>query len=319
MIKRTSSIAAIIALLALIRTPSAGAETIVVGKSLATAEPELAADIGAELGIFKRHGLDLKIVVFQGGGRLAQGMAAGQIDIADGSGTEMADIVKGVPMIAVCENTGPLPFIGIGVPFDSAAHSADDLKDKKVGVTSAGSLTEWLVRELERKKGWPTGTITTTALGGSPAGIVAAMRLHLVDAYVGGTDGLLDMQEKKLARLLMPVTDFEGSMASGVIFASNHLVATNPEALRAFLSAWIETIGYIRTHKAETVRIESRLTGFDEAVMARSYDIEIGMWVKDCRFDAPSLATLERSFMDLKLVTTPPDMSKLYTESFLPK
>ena len=35
-------------------------------------------------------------------------------------------------------------------------------------------------------------------------------------------------------------------------------------------------------------------------------------------FDAPSLANLERSFIDFKLVTTPPDMSKLYTESFLP-
>ena len=310
---------AAIALLGLLSVSLAGAETLVVGKSLATAEPELAADIGTELGIFKKHGLDLKIVAFQGGGRLAQGIAAGQIDIADGSGTEMADIVKGVPMLAVCENTGPLSFIGIGVPFDSSVHSADDLKGKKVGVSSAGSLTEWLVGDLKRKKGWPADAIETTSLGGNTAGIVAAMRLHLVDAFVGGTDQVLDMQDKKVARLLMPVTDFEGSMASGVIFASNHLIAANPDALRAFLAAWIETIGYIRTHKAETVRIESRLTGFEEAVMSRSYDIELGMWIKDCRFDAPSLANLERSFIDLKLVTTPPDMSKLYTESFLPK
>ena len=297
---------AAIAVLGLLSAPFARAETLVVGKSLATAEPELAADIGAESGIFQKHGLDLKIVSFQGGGKLAQGMAAGEIDIADGSGTEMAAIVKGVPMLGVCENTGPLSFISIGVPFDSPVHSADDLKGKTVGV-------------LERKKGWPADALKTTGLGGNTAGIVAAMRLHLVDAFVGGTDQVLDMQDKQVARLLMPVTDFEGSMASGVIFASNHLIATNPDALRAFLAAWIETITYIRTHKAETVRIESRLTGFDEAVMSRSYDIELGMWIKDCRFDAPSLANLERSFIDLKLVPTPPDMSKLYTESFLPR
>jgi NitT/TauT family transport system substrate-binding protein len=186
-------------------------------------------------------------------------------------------------------------------------------------VSSAGSLTEWLVGDLKRKKGWPADAIETTSLGGNTAGIVPAMRLHLVDAFVGGTAQVLDMQDNKVARLLMPVTDFEGSMASGVIFASNHLIATNPDALRAFLAAWIETISYIRTHKAETVRIESRLTGFDEAVMSRSYDIELGMWIKDCRFDALSLANLERSFIDLKLVPTPPDMSKLYTESFLPR
>jgi hypothetical protein len=43
------------------------------------------------------------------------------------------------------------------------------------------------------------------------------------------------------------------------------------------------------------------------------------MFSTDCRFDAQSLANLERSFVDLKLVETPPDMAKLYTEAFLPK
>lgn len=119
--------AAAMALLVLFCAPFAGAETLVVGKSLATAEPELPANIGAELGIFERHGLDLKIVDFHGGGSLAQGMAAGNIDIADGSGTEMADIGKGVPMIAVCENTGPLPFLSIGVPLDSSIRSVESL------------------------------------------------------------------------------------------------------------------------------------------------------------------------------------------------
>src|SRR6185437_12908577 len=115
----------------------------------------------------------------------------GQMDIADGSGTEMADIVKGVPMLGVCENTGPLSFVGIGVPFDSPVHSAGDLKGKKVGVSSAGSLTAWLVGDLARKQGWPVGAIETTSLGGNTSGIVAAMRLHLVDAFVGGIDQVL--------------------------------------------------------------------------------------------------------------------------------
>ena len=35
--------------------------------------------------------------------------------------------------------------------------------------------------------------------------------------------------------------------------------------------------------------------------------------------DAESLATLKRSFVDLKPLATPPDMSALYTEAFVPK
>jgi hypothetical protein len=37
-----------------------------------------------------------------------------------------------------------------------------------------------------------------------------------------------------------------------------------------------------------------------------------------CRFDAESLATLKRSFVDMKLFDQPPDMSRLYSETFLP-
>ena len=35
--------------------------------------------------------------------------------------------------------------------------------------------------------------------------------------------------------------------------------------------------------------------------MSREYDLTIGMHTKDCRFDAESLATLKRSFVEMKL------------------
>jgi len=44
-------------------------------------------------------------------------------------------------------------------------------------------------------------------------------------------------------------------------------------------------------NKAETVKIESALTGYSESVMAKEYDLTIGMHSKDCKFDAQSLAT----------------------------
>jgi hypothetical protein len=75
----------------------------------------------------------------------------------------------------------------------------------------------------------------------------------------------------------------------------------------------------MRTHKAETVKIESAITRFEEQVMSREYDLVIGMYTKDCRFDAESLAALKSSFADLKLVEGEPDMAKLYTEAYLPK
>jgi hypothetical protein len=37
------------------------------------------------------------------------------------------------------------------------------------------------------------------------------------------------------------------------------------------------------------------------------------------RFDPAALATLAKSYVELKLLPSEPDMSKLYTEAFLPK
>jgi ABC-type nitrate/sulfonate/bicarbonate transport system substrate-binding protein len=136
---------------------------------------------------------------------------------------------------------------------------------------------------------------------------------------VTGTNVFLAFEEKQEARLLAPVSTWEGNVASGALFASHDIIAKNPDAIRAFVAGWIETVDYMRTHKAETVKIESAITRFEEQVMSREYDLVIGMYTKDCRFDAESLAALKSSFADLKLVEGEPDMAKLYTEAYLPK
>ncbi len=292
--------------------------TLVVGKAAPTADALIAVDVGDSLGIFKKHGIDLKIVNFGGGGKMIAAMTAGSIDIGDGAGTQMAFIVKGVPMMAVCENSTTLPYFSFGVPWDSPIRAKEELKGKTVGISTAGSLTDWLAQELMRKEGWGPDGFTRVTIGSDFAGSTSAFRAHLIDAYIGGTTTFLAMAEQKIGRLLFPVSDYVGNMASGTLYASSQLIATNPDAIRAFLAAWLETTAFMRTHKAETVKIESGITGFDEGVMAQEYDIAIGMFSKDCKFDAESLATLKRSFVDLKLLSAPPDMSKLYTEAYLP-
>src|SRR5580658_22136 len=141
--------------------PASADTTLVVGKAAANADPIIPVNVGDRLGIFKKHGLDLKIVDFTGGPKMIQAMTAGDIDIADGAGTEMAFIAKGVPMLAVCEVTATFNFLSIGVPWDSPINSVAGLKGKKVGVSTAASLTEWLVRELMSKEGWGPDSVTT--------------------------------------------------------------------------------------------------------------------------------------------------------------
>ena len=311
---------ALASLAAAASAPAAFAETsLTVGKANATSDAIIPVNIGDELGIFKKHGLNLKIIDFGGGSKMAQAMAAGSIDIGDGAGTEMAFTAKGGPMLAVCESTGPAPFLGVGVPWDSPVKTLDDLKGKKIGVSSPGSFSDWSAHRLAVYKGWGENGVTSVAIGGGSAPAIAAFKTHQVDADIAGTSLFLSMEETKVGRLVAPVSVYEGNVASGAIFASDKLMKTDPAAIRAFLAAWVETADYMRAHKTETVKITSRITHFSESVMAREYDLTIGMHTHDCRFDKESLDTLRTSFVELKLLPSEPDMSKLYTEAYVPK
>jgi hypothetical protein len=56
----------------------------------------------------------------------------------------------------------------------------------------------------------------------------------------------------------------------------------------------------------------------DPAITARTYDELMPMFSSDRTFNPKSLAVLSRSYMDLKILPTEPDMRKFYTEEFLP-
>jgi NitT/TauT family transport system substrate-binding protein len=295
------------------------ADTLRVGKASPTAMPMLPVNLGTQLGIFRKHGIEVEISDFAGGAKLHQAMAAGAIDIGVGAGPELAFVAKGSPELAVANPVGPPAFIGIAVPMDSTAHSADDLKGARIGVTTVNSLTYWLALELARTHGWGPNGVTPIAIGGESSSMIAAFRTHTVDADIVPTSLAFQMEDEKVGRLLFPVSDYEGNLSAATIFASRRLIASNPDAIRRFLAGWFDTVDFMRHNKAETVRIGSAMTGFTPTVQGKEYDLTISMFNDDGKFDAESLATLKRSFADLKLLDAPPDMATLYTEEFLPK
>lgn len=300
-------------------SPAFAADTLTIGKAAAATSTMLPVNVGEKLGIYAKHGLSVTISDFSAGSKLVQAMTAGSIDIGAGAGPLMALTLKGAPIRAVCNSAPPVPFIGIAVAWDSPIRSIDQLKGKRIGFSSSGSLTDWLARELVRTQGWGAGSINAIAIGNDATGAMTGFRNNEIDADIIATSNIFAWEEKQQARLLLSASSYVGNIVGGAILASDQIMARRPDTVRSFLAAWLETIGYMRKNKAETVAIESALTGYSPAVMAKEYDLTIGMFSDDCKFDAQSLANLKRSFIDLKMTDTPPDMSKLYTEAYIPK
>jgi ABC-type nitrate/sulfonate/bicarbonate transport system substrate-binding protein len=299
-------------------TFGAAAELLRVGKSVPEAFSFVPLDVGIRVGLFRKYGVEIEASSLAGGARLQQAMAADSIDIGLGSGPEMATIQKGSPVRAVAAMAGAPRLLALLVRPDGAVKSVADLKGRKIGVTTVNSLTAWLVSELSRRQGWGPNGIDVTPLGAT-SGQFAALKTGQIDGLVADIAILLQAEANGYGKILFRFGDMVKDFHIHVIFATNKLMATRPDAIRSFLEAWFETIAFMRADKATTVDIAKDIIGVDPAITARTYDELMPMFSADGKFDPKALAVLSRSFVDLKILAAAPDMSKFYTEEFLPQ
>jgi len=297
---------------------SASAETLRVGKAGREAFSFVPADIGQRTGIFKRHGLDLEISSFGGDARIQQAMAADGIDIGLGSGPGLAFIVKGSPIKGIAAMAGPPLLFALVVRNDGSIASADDLKGRKVGVSTVGSVTSWIVSEVARQKGWGYDGIAQVPIG-DDANRIAALKTRSIDAAIVNLAQALNFVQRGDGKVLLRFGELVKDFHIHVIFATDKAIAQRPQALRGFLAGWLETIAFMRKNKAETVTIAKEVMGTDEPTAAGIYDELMPMFSDTGRFDPKALAVLAKSFVEMKTLPAEPDMKTLYTEAFLPK
>ena len=275
------------------------------------------ANIGQATGIFAKHGLDLEISGFGGDAKLQQAMAADAVDIGLGSGPGLAFIVKGAPVKAIAAMAGPPLLFAVVVRADGSVKSVDDLKGRKVAISTVGSATNWLMNEVSRQHGWGYDGFVQVPIGENSARI-AALKSGAVDACVVEIGSALNFADRGDGRILMRFGDVAKDFIMHVIFATNKAIVQKPDALKAFLKSWFETIDFMRNNKAKSVAIAMQVTGTDEKTTSGIYDELMPMFSDDGRFDQKALAVLSRSFVEMKTLPDQPDMSKLYTEAFLP-
>ena len=141
-------------MLALAVGTASAADKVRVGKSVSQPFAFAPVEIGAAEGIWAKHDLDVETVIFAGDAKLQQGMVANAVDFGLGSGPAMGFLAKGVPAKAVGALANEPLSMGLIVGADSPIQKPQDLKGRKIGVTTNGSLTYWLARELSRQMGW---------------------------------------------------------------------------------------------------------------------------------------------------------------------
>ena len=274
-------------LMSLAASKSQASELLRVGNAGREAFSFTPANIGMEVGIFAKNGLHLEISGFGGDAKLQQAMA------------------------------GPPLLFALVVRSDASMKTIDDLHGHRVGISTVGSATSWLMNEVSRQRGWGFGGFSLVPIGENSARI-AALKSGAIDACVVDTGSALRFVQGGDGKILMRFGDVAKDFIMHVIFATDKAIAERPAALSAFLKGWFETIAFMRHNKEQSVTIAQTIMGTDKEMTNAIYDELMPMFLDNGHFDPKALAVLSRSFVEMKTLPSAPDMGKLYTEAFLP-
>ena len=306
----------LLAMSAFASTASA-ADKLRIGKAVPFAWTFTPIEVGIEAGIFAKHGLELTVTGFAGDARMQQGLVSDSIDMSLGSGPGMGFLAKGVPAKAVAAMAGAPMNMSMVVSYNSPIKTLDDIKGKKIGITTVGSLTDWLLKRVVADKKWAPTDVTAVTVGGMDS-TKAALKTGQIDGVVIALELGYALEAAKEWRVVSLLAPFAPDFHTHVIFARDELIARKPELVERFLRGWFETIGFMRANKGRTVEITANVLNLDKAVISRVYDEQIKIFTADGSFDPKALAVLRHSLVEMGILPQVPADAVMLTTRFLP-
>ena len=204
--------------------------------------------VAQEAGLFKKHGLDVRINTGPSGSAMVSFLVNGQIESAFGS--EIAGVANhnlDPNVVMVAQATRLVRWIAVvGRNIDTL----DQLKGKKVGVArGSGGEVFWLAM-LDKLK---LNAADYTVVNVEAPEMVAALERGNIDAYVVWepwvTRGLAAVKNTKVLR------DQEGILEQGVyIYMNRGWIQKNPAPAEAFMRALVEATEIINKDRQRAAR-----------------------------------------------------------------
>ncbi len=257
------------------------------------------------------------MTAFRGDAQLQQGLTAGSLEVGLGSGPGLGFRAKGALSVGVAAMYGAPANLALVVPSDSPVKAAGDLKGKRIGVTTPGSLTDWLVRELSRQQGWGSDGMRILALGQMQARLAAMQRGELDGMVIEAATGY-ELEEAGKARILMLFGDIAKDFYTHVIFSTDDVVNNRPELLRRFLRGWFRTVAFMKANKDFVVKVGARTIDVKPSIAAKIYDAQIGGFSLDGAWSTVSIDVIRHSLKELGILPAVPEAKAIYNDQFVP-
>ena len=209
-------------------------------------------DVMRKAGLFKKYGLDVDLVYIQGSPILTAAMVSGQVPLSFlGGAAIVASAVGGADTVYLACGINTLYWRLFSTPD---VKTLDDLKGKKIGLTTMGSQEDAVMRFLLKERGInPDRDVSFLAVGAAPTRL-AALSKGVVHASVFIPPQ--DIAAEKLG--LHPLIDLSqlGLYNPGSCFASTKsYIKTHRDTVTRVMKAFIEGLKFYRENKEFVLKV----------------------------------------------------------------
>ena len=221
-------------------------------------------------GLFRRQGLDVRLITIRQSDVIIKATMAGEIHFMDIVPTAILASVRGLPIRTVAITVKQAPYVLLGQP---QVKSLADLKGKRIGVSSIGGMSTFLVRDLVTQAGLnPDRDVTFLSVGGTASRSAALASGTIDSALVVAPDNFA--LERKGYKRLVWTPDVIDYPFSGAAMAAE-LLTRERDFAAAFLRGLNAGAQEVKQNRSEAVNfIKSYLRIGDEEA-ERSYEFLI--------------------------------------------
>jgi NitT/TauT family transport system substrate-binding protein len=260
------------------------ADTVRIGLPTKTYWPTTIAETAVRQKLFEKEGITAELTIYRGGAETFEAMAAGAADvILDATSLVSAGRKKGV-------NSKVLANAAMGyygwqlMTLSKSTLGVNDLKGKKVAITSAGSGSDLLALWTQQDK---KIEFTRVPVGGG--GLVPNLLAGNVDAAVVYSPLSFQISKSGEARSILDFSkEVPPNLAAGWI-ALDKYVQDKPQMVQKTLNALYGALMFMRANKDASVKLITELYEIPAEIAALEYENTIMKLETDGSMDGPKI------------------------------
>ena len=222
-------------------------------------------------GFFKTQGLQVEPILIRGGPAAVAALAAGEVDFASIGGAQAVfrSKARGLDLSIIGCISSTTNYILLG---NKQMRSVEDLKGKSIGVTGAGTYSEFAVRAFLKKNNIdPAKDVVLRTIGGTVLR-AAALERGMIAAAPFSTEDAVRLMRSGYS-LISNMNESLG-IPQNIIVTRNEVLEKFPETSKRMLKAYIMGIQLAKFDKKEAIKAgyDAGLQG-DPDIVGAAWDL----------------------------------------------